>query len=110
MTNSKSILFLTGIGTEKGKLNRLKDALNFIQVPDTELEEIDFQPYPLVKVQPKDVFSYNRVLIKKEDALFKISAQAVIPYPPCCAILYPGEAIQEWHLNYLDDEIKVLSK
>ena len=106
--NDISVLFLCGIGTEKSKLNKLKDVLRYIKIPFQEEKSFSFQPFPFIKVQPNEAWDMDYTFVDKKDALLKVSAQMVVPYPPGYAVLYPGEVIQEWHLNYLDKDVKVL--
>ena len=109
MCNKVSCLYLTGIGTMKSKLNKLKNALKKIYTnPSYEFEKIDFQPFPITKLQPIQTFNQNYAYIGKSVALNKISNKMIMPYPPGIGILYPGEVIQEWHLDYLEDDIEVM--
>ena len=32
----------------------------------------------------------------------------ILPYPPGIGLLYPGEAIQKWHLNYLENDVEIM--
>lgn len=109
LNNSISALYLTGIGTTKAKLDKLKNALKKVIVnPSYEFQKADFQPFPLVKVQPVDTFNHDYVYINKQDCLLNVSNTMIIPYPPGVGILYPGEAIQKWHLDYLNNDVEVM--
>ena len=109
MNSSNFCLYLTGIGTTKAKLEKLKHALKKVKTnPSWEFPKIDFQPYPMVKIQPVDTFNLNYGFVSKQDALLKISNKMILPYPPGVGLLYPGEAIQKWHLDYLDNNIEVI--
>lgn len=109
IANNNYCLYLTGIGTTKNKLDKLKNAIKKISVnKDFEFKECDFQPFPLVKLQPVETFNRKYVYINKEEALLKISNRIIMPYPPGIGLLYPGEAIQEWHLKYLKDDVEVM--
>ena len=33
----------------------------------------------------------------------------ILPYPPGIGILYPGEAVQEWHLDYLAQDVEIIN-
>lgn len=110
LVNANSVLFLTGIGTTRQKLDKLKNALKKIDISEQCTSQEAFQPYPFVKLQPYQAFNRDYDYISKEDAVLKVSAETVIPYPPCTGILFPGEVIQEWHLPYLNDDVKVLKK
>ena len=110
MTNQNSCLFLSGIGTTRQKLDKLKQALKKIQTnPSFEFENIDFQPYPIVKLQPVETFNRNFIYVNKNNSLLKISNKMILPYPPGIGLLYPGEAIQKWHLTYLNNDVEVIA-
>ena len=110
MTNQNSCLFLSGIGTTRQKLDKLKQALKKIQTnPSFEFENIDFQPYPIVKLQPVETFNCNFIYVNKNNSLLKISNKMILPYPPGIGLLYPGEAIQKWHLTYLNNDVEVIA-
>ena len=109
MNNSVSCLYLTGIGTMKSKLNKLKNALKKIYTnPSYEFERIDFQPAPITKLQPIQTFNQNYIYVGKELALNKVSNKIIMPYPPGIGLLYPGEVIQEWHLDYLEEDVEIM--
>ena len=111
LNNDFGSLFLTGIGTEKSKLDKLRIAL--LKILDMKLElndepNADFQPAPLVKIQPCAALYAPYTYINKEDSELQISAESVIPYPPGFGVLYSGECIQEWHMKYLEDNVRVI--
>ena len=107
--NSIACLYLTGIGTTKAKLDKLKNALKKVVTnPSYEFQKEDFQPFPLTKIQPVDTFNRNYIYANKKDALLKISNKMIIPYPPGIGLLYPGEAIQKWHLDYLPNDVEIM--
>jgi len=109
LCNERSSLCLTGIGTTRQKLDKLKSALKKVMTnPSYKPEKVEFQPHPLVKIQPVSSFNRNYVYVNREDSYMKISNKIVVPYPPGFGILYPGEVIQEWHLRYLDDNVQVI--
>ena len=109
LNNDISCLFLTGVGTKKNKLDKLKNALKKVMTnPSFEPKKASFQPFPLTKIQPADTFSKDYIYINKKDSLLKISNKMIIPYPPGIGLLYPGEAIQEWHMDYLSNDVEVM--
>ena len=108
LANQKSVLFLTGIGTTKKRLNRLKKALLKI-AKEKELEnhcefETTSQPQPQVKFAPSVLRLAKSVDKKKDEAVGKIANQLVVPYPPGIAVLMPGEIVQKWHAQNIEDE------
>lgn len=117
LCNEKSVLFLTGIGTTRKKLNILKRAL--IKISKKVINENiggEFQNETTVLCEPKVVFSPQKVYsqgyktVKLEEAVGLISKELVINYPPGMPILVPGELIQEEHLKKLEkyQTVKVL--
>jgi len=109
LNNSVCCLYLTGIGTTRAKLDKLKNALKKIPSnPSYSFDKLDFQPSPIVKIQPVDTFNKNYDFVKKENSLMKISNKMILPYPPGIGLLYPGEAIQKWHLDYLNNDVEVI--
>ena len=110
MNNQNSCLYLTGIGTTKQKLEKLKNALKKIKTnPSFEFQNMDFQPYPIVKLQPVNAYNREYIYVNKNDSLLKISNKIIMPYPPGIGLLYPGEAIQKWHLNYLNNDVEIIA-
>ncbi len=111
LNNSICCLYLTGIGTTKNKLNKLKKALLKVPVDkDFKYEEVDFQPHPNKKLNPWQAFICKGIQKNKEDVLHNVSSDMILPYPPGIGILYPGETIQEWHLKYLEDIVGVFNE
>ena len=109
MSSNNYCLFLTGIGTTLTKLNKLKNALKKIKIEENyEFKKVEFQPYPLVKIQPINAFNKDYKFVNKNEAHLKISNKIIMPYPPGIGLLYPGEAIQEWHLKYLDEDVEIM--
>ncbi len=109
LNNSISCLYLCGAGTTKQKLEKLKNALKKVRTnPSFDFVEADFQPFPMVKIQPVDTFNREYRYVNKDDSVLKISNKMVIPYPPGIGLLYPGEAIQKWHLDYLENDVEIM--
>ena len=109
LANQISCLYLTGIGTTQSKLEKLKNALKRVPTnPSYNHPSVEFQPHPLVKIQPVATFNRDYMFVSKSDALLKISNKLIMPYPPGFGILYPGEAIQNWHLEYLSNNVEIM--
>ena len=111
LNNDFGALFLLGVGTTKSKLDKLKVAL--IRILEEKIEEnyipkAKFQPPPLVKMAPCAAFYGKETFVNREDSELMISSKSIIPYPPGFGILYSGEAIQEWHMEYLDENTGVI--
>ncbi len=118
LANEKSVLFLTGIGTTKSKLNKLKKALIKISKQVSSETGSEFEEQKCTEIcEPKVVFSPQKVYnmdyksVKVEACIGQISKELIINYPPGMPIIIPGELIQESHLPLLKDytTIKVLN-
>ena len=109
MASDVCALYLCGIGTTKAKLDRLKNAIKKVKLTkQTQEPKVSFQPFPFVKMLPFEAFYKAYAFVSKENAILKVSSEMIVPYPPGIGILYPGEAIQEWHLDYLGDDAGVI--
>ena len=109
MASDVCALYLCGIGTTKAKLDRLKNAIKKVKLTkQTQEPKVSFQPFPFVKMLPFEAFYKDYAFVSKENAILKVSSEMIVPYPPGIGILYPGEAIQEWHLDYLGDDAGVI--
>ncbi len=108
MATSKAVLFLTGIGTKKLKLTKLKYAL--INISKTAIENetpvIQFKkqelPDPITKMTPSEAFIKESKKISKEESVGMIAKELIIQYPPGIPIVVPGEVIQKEHLKFLN--------
>ena len=109
MASDVCALYLCGIGTTRAKLDRLKNAIKKVKLTkQTQEPKVSFQPFPFVKMLPFEAFYKDYAFVSKENAILKVSSEMIVPYPPGIGILYPGEAIQEWHLDYLGDDAGVI--
>jgi len=107
-TSPLGSLFICGIGTKKTKLKKLESALKNINFKNPEKPfKLEQQPIPIVKFKPFETFIKKSVLVNSQNAVGKVSAQTILPYPPGIGLLYPGEKIQEWHMKYLDENVEV---
>ena len=109
LSNDKSVLFLTGIGTTKKKLSRLLKALKQIASDNITLtihnnEQGDFKiSEPRVKYSPSEIFNKKSVEVEQKYLIARVSMETVINYPPGIPILLPGEVIRKEHLQYIKD-------
>jgi arginine/lysine/ornithine decarboxylase len=107
LCNDKGVLFLTGVGTEKYKLKKLKKALVNISKnskPSNTINETFSYIEPEVAYTPREMFNMSSKSVDIGNCIGKISKELIIPYPPGIPVLMPGEVIQEEHLNYLKDK------
>lgn len=114
--SDEGILILSNIGNKKEEFNALLAALRKISesnYPDLAyLEGIKFMPLtaPNVVMSPREAYFSKKELVKKEDAMGRISSEVIALCPPGISVLLPGELITDEHMPYLSDysEIEVL--
>ena len=58
---------------------------------------------PIIKKSLREAFYSEKEIVKKENAVGRISAEVIAECPPGIAVLLPGELITEDHLPYLAD-------
>ena len=104
-SNHKSMLFICGIGTNAHKLNKLCSALNEISENTTtkcSTDAVMKYNLPNIKYTPRQAFFKDKIVIDTENAVNKISAEAITTYPPGIPVLLPGEVISKDILNKID--------
>lgn len=114
-STQKSLLFLTGIGTTKKKLDILLK--NLLSINLTEFEEnskeenqkTDFC-LPQMIYSPREAFFKASRSVNKNEAIGKISHELVIAYPPGVPSIIPGELITEENIILIEgDTIDICS-
>ncbi len=117
LANEKSVLFLTGMGTTKGKLQKLEKALmslcaDNIKITENEEDNKVFgNVEPRVRYTPSVVWGANSSEVDLKFSLSRICMEVVCDYPPGVPILLPGEVIKKEHIEFLSkkrNKIKVL--
>ncbi len=108
--NENSVLFLCGIGTTESKLKKLYSALNKCKEFAKTNLQAEQEPFPCTKIQPHKAHKIQTTVTSKNNALHKISGETIIPYPPCRGIIYKGEMIQEYHLNFIEENVEVIDE
>ena len=110
LSNDKSVLFLTGIGTTKKKLSRLLKVLKQIAsdnitltVHNNELGDFKISE-PRVKYSPGEIFNKKAVEVEQKYLIARVAMETVINYPPGIPILLPGEVIRKEHLQFIQDK------
>ncbi len=114
LVTEKGVLCLCGIGTTKKKLKKLERVLlkiaskksnkNCMGIPTQQQLSV-----PKAVLSPKEAHFKPFEIVKKENAVGRIIAENITPYPPCIPILIVGEVIEDSHLALLPDEVKVIS-
>lgn len=103
------VLILCNLGNKRSDFKYLADCLeriardNYMDI--CYLENRKHMPMlePQIKMSLRDAYYADKEVIKKEDAIGRISAEVIAECPPGISILLPGELITEEHLPYLND-------
>ncbi|MBR2526760.1 aminotransferase class I/II-fold pyridoxal phosphate-dependent enzyme [bacterium] len=111
-------LMLVNLGNKRSEIKYLADCLEKITQTDYSdiyhLENKKHTPMliPNIKYKLRDAFYMEKEIIKKSEAIGRISGEVIAECPPGIAILLPGELITEAHLPYLTDyeEIEVIKE
>lgn len=110
-SNTKSLLFITGLGTTKWKLFKLFYTLSKINLePEKSIIDI-FCNYKLPQqiMTPKEAFSDEKEMVMISDLAGRIVAEPVLNYPPGIPVVIPGEKIEESMLPFIEkDCLKVI--
>lgn len=103
------LLLLSNIGNTKKDMEYLVECLKKIDNTDYSdicyLENKKYMPMlaPQIKMSLRDAFFSEKEVIKKSDAIGRISAEVIAECPPGISVLLPGELITEEHIPYLRD-------
>lgn len=109
-STEKALLFITGIGTDKNKLNHLLTALK--QILKTISNKKDswlsacYLPKTLIETKylPRNAYKMPKTTIKKSESEGKICGECIIKYPPGIPLLLPGEIIRKEHIQYIEND------
>ena len=102
-----------GIGTTKEDVNRLVFALKDISKEyannaDASIIEIDdkfiLPEIPKMHLTPREAWKSEKEKISWQNAVGKISAEMIVPYPPGIPIICPGEMITKDVWDYLENQ------
>ncbi len=103
------LLFITGIGTTKDKLNKLFETINQIKYRKTKqkIEKFEYK-LPQRILTPQEAFFKESKKTHKNKAINEVSAELVTKYPPGIPIIIPGEKIELTHLTLIKSSIKTI--
>ncbi|MDD3593714.1 MAG: aminotransferase class I/II-fold pyridoxal phosphate-dependent enzyme [Candidatus Gastranaerophilales bacterium] len=102
--SAKGVLCLCGIGTSAKKLQKLKSALQKIPLK-TSKNFMEYTPkLPKQLLTPYETMDYKHKKVSPKEAVGKISAEVLVPYPPGIPVLLEGEVVEERHLQFLNQE------
>lgn len=107
------VLILSNIGNKFSDFEYLANCLEKISKRDYSdtcpegyyFENKQHMPMltPTIKMNIQEAFYSEKEVIKKEDAIGRISGEIIAECPPGIAILVPGELITEEHMPYLEE-------
>ena len=103
------VLLLCNLGNKHSDFVYLADALEKIALANHRdiyyLENRKHMPMiePNIVMSLRDAYYAEKEIIKKENAIGRISAEVIAECPPGISILLPGELITAEHLPYLND-------
>lgn len=100
-----NVLFLISLGDKKYMLDRMVSALKDISDKRKVKNVVRYLPpppaIPELNVLPRDAFYANACDVSLEEAEGKISAEAVMAYPPGIPLVCPGEVITSEIIEYI---------
>ena len=96
---------VAGLGTKAEHVNALVKALREIAQKGTSLlceeNNLILPPIPQLHMTPRKAWFAKKEKVPFEEALGKVSAEMVVPYPPGIPILCPGEVVSDEVYEYL---------
>lgn len=102
-----NVLFVIPLGENKRQvqtIKKVKDALRGIR----SIEEISYSKLPAVlykiselEIGYKELKGYNKKVVPIKEAVGKVAAEMVIPYPPGVPMLVIGEKVTDVHIEML---------
>ncbi|CAH2215182.1 aminotransferase class I/II-fold pyridoxal phosphate-dependent enzyme [Tepidibacter aestuarii] len=106
LSNPYGVLLICSIGNDKHDFEKLRQALGYIdnEIGDDDLIEVDYPNYiPEKALNPRGAFYSNKKSIPIKDAVGKICAEYIVPYPPGISLLSPGEIITKEIIDYVQN-------
>ena len=103
------VLILCNLGNKHSDFVYLANALEKIASANHKdiyyLENRKHMPMlePQIVISLRDAYYAEKEIVKKENAIGRISAEVIAECPPGISILLPGELITEEHMPYLKD-------
>lgn len=101
-SNQDGLLMMPSIMSQQEDFDRLLDALSKIEVSlRPKLSYKNFRPRRVLEVE--EAFLQDYKLLSFKEAVGRVVAEYVIPYPPGSPILVPGEEMDQDLASYLED-------
>jgi arginine decarboxylase len=97
MADRDTLVAQVGLTDDATSMNRLVDGiLASLVVPPGAPRPMDALPeipHPSARMSPRDAFFAGYEVVARSDAIGRISAELVAPYPPGVPVLVPGEEV-----------------
>ncbi|NEQ25482.1 MAG: arginine decarboxylase, partial [Microcoleus sp. SIO2G3] len=102
----RHITFILSIGTIEADLDRLIEGFRRLDRGDVQASPMPPSfPLSASPLSPRSAFFSERTLVPFAEAIDRISAETVCPYPPGIPLLIPGEQITGEAIDYLQQII-----
>ncbi|MDY0235666.1 MAG: aminotransferase class I/II-fold pyridoxal phosphate-dependent enzyme [Gudongella sp.] len=91
-------LILTSLMNEEEEFEKVIEAITDIaaKTPHEEINWVNVKmPVPKIITRPSDAYYGKKEQIKLKDAIGRVSAAPIIPYPPGIPLIVPGEEITQ---------------
>lgn len=108
MSDNKNVVLIPSPFNTEEDFQFLKTVLQNCDIKCIEDEEIDFYltDLPNKEIEPYEVLELEYERIDINDAVGKIVAESIVPYPPGVPMLIMGERIEKKHIKLLNEYIK----
>lgn len=110
LDNDRAILAITGIGTDKEKLDKLFKGILEANKALVK-KEVDLASSRLIEPEiiytPRQAFYKNSSTVSIEEAIGHVSKETIVPYPPGIPVLIAGELIKKEHVNFIKNKLKI---
>ena len=96
------LTFIISIGNHREHINRLITAFQCLKYPSST--SLPPTPPPVtgnLAISPRKAFFAPTEIVSRKNALDRLSADVICPYPPGIPVLMPGELISQEILDYL---------
>ena len=110
LSNYYGVLLICTIGNDEEDFIRLEESLEdlLMKIDKNKLLKDTSYPenIPQKVLNPRDAFYSDKITVKLEDSVGKISGEYIIPYPPGISLISPGEIITQEIITYIQQGVK----
>lgn len=110
LSNYYGALLICTIGNDEKDFIRLEKSLDdlLLNISNKKLLEDTNYPenVPEKVLNPRQAFYSDKISVKLEDSVGKVSGEYIIPYPPGISLISPGEIITQEIITYIQKGLK----